>query len=470
MSIPSLSERLSAHRTLGPVPQNEIAWVATHGILRHLDSGDVLTSKDGQVDGLHVVLDGHLSIHVDRGAGRRKIMEWREGDVTGLMPYSRLVAPPGDVIAEEPTELVTVYRNHMPDMIRECHELTAILVHVMVDRARHFTSSYLHDEKLVSLGKLAAGLAHELNNPASAIARSASALSASFAGADAAARALGSVGLTHEQVLAVEKVRETCLAGGVRSVLSPLEQEDRENSIAGWLENNKAEAAAAEALAETDVTFDMLDQLAVSMKGPAFNAALRWVAAGCATRRLTMEIQEAASRIYDLVAAIKGFTQMDRAAVPEPVDIGQGLANTLVVLRAKAKGKSVGLSMNVEKDLPCVNGFGGELNQVWANLIDNALDVVSGGGRVELAANREGDAVVVRVIDDGPGVPAEISDRIFDPFFTTKPIGTGTGLGLDIVRRLVQRHNGQIELDSRPGRSEFRVRLPVAEAAKGGAP
>jgi signal transduction histidine kinase len=339
----------------------------------------------------------------------------------------------------------------------------------MLDRARHFTSSYLHDEKLVSLGKLAAGLAHELNNPASAIARSAGALSASLAEADAAARCIGSVGLTPEQILAVEKILEGCVAKNIRPVLSPLEQEDREDSIAAWLERHDAETAIAEALADTDVTFEMLDRLAASLQGPSFSAALRWMAAGCATRRLTLEIQEASSRIYDLVAAIKGFTRMDRATVPEPVEIGQGLADTLIVLRAKAKDKSVGLTMNVQKDLPCVNGFGGELNQVWSNLIDNALDAVSEGGHVELAANREGDTVVVQVIDDGPGIPSEIRDRIFDPFFTTKPVGEGTGLGLDIVRRLVLRHNGQIELDSRRGRTEFRVTLPVADARQGGA-
>ncbi len=468
MSAATLLERLSAHRTLASVPQDELVWITTHGRLHHLDSSDVLSSKDRPVEGLHVVLDGHLAIYVDHGAGPRKIMEWRGGDVTGVIPYSRIVAPPGDVVAVEPTDIVTVDRKLMPDMIRECHELTAILVHVMLDRARHFTSSYLHDEKLVSLGKLAAGLAHELNNPASAIARSASALAASFASADAASRALGAVGLTADETAAIEKVREACLVGGVQSVLSPLEQEDREDSIAAWLKKNHAEPAAAEELAETDVTFDMLGQLAASLRGPALDAALRWIAAGCATRRMTSEIQESASRIYELVGAIKGFTQMDRATVPEPVDIEQGLANTLVVLRAKAKDKSVGMSMNVEKDIPLVNGFGGELNQVWANLIDNALDAVSEGGRVEVTANREGDTVVVSVIDDGPGVPAEIRDRIFDPFFTTKPVGKGTGLGLDIVRRLVQRHNGQIELESRPGRSEFRVTLPIAAPTKGG--
>src|SRR5213596_3371132 len=208
MSTPSLLERLTAHRTLSAAPREQIAWVAAHGALRHLDSGAVLTSMKGQVEGLHVVLSGHLSIHVDQGTGKRKIMEWRGGDVTGLMPYSRLVSPPGDVVAEEPTDVVTISREDMPKLIRECHELTATLVHVMVDRARHFTSSYLHDEKMVSLGKLAAGLAHELNNPAAALTRSAKALAASVDKAEAAARDLGAAGLTKDQSGAIDHVRQ----------------------------------------------------------------------------------------------------------------------------------------------------------------------------------------------------------------------------------------------------------------------
>jgi signal transduction histidine kinase len=463
LSTPSLFERLSAHRTVGAVPEPEIAWVAQHGVLRCLDAGGILTSKDGQVDGLHIVLDGQLTIHVDRGAGRRKIMEWHGGDVTGLMPYSRLVSPPGDVVAEQPTEIVTIYRNEMPGITRECPQLTAKLVQVMVDRARVFQSSYLHDEKLVSLGKLAAGLAHELNNPAAAIARSASSIAAAMRRADAASRTLGSCELNAEGRAAVKKVGEMCLSSATHSVLSPLEQEEREDSIASWLKNHGANVDAAEELAESDVSFKMLEELAASLNGEALIAAIQWIAANCATQHLASEIQEAASRISHLVAAIKGFTEMDRESVAEPVDIARGLANTLTVLKAKAKGKSVGMVVNVDEDLPPVNGFGGELNQVWANLIDNALDAVGQGGRVELKANRERNSVVVRVIDNGSGVPADIRDRIFDPFFTTKSVGEGTGLGLDIVRRLVQRHNGQIELQSSPGFTEFRVTLPIAQ-------
>ncbi len=456
-----LVDRLADHALLRAVPREQIAWVAAHGRFHRLVAGEVFYGRGDKVEGLHVVLSGHLAIHVDRGAGRRKAMEWRGGEVSGSLPYSRLVGTPGEVVAEEPTELVTVHRDHFPEMIERCHELTAVFVHVMLDRARHFTSSDLHDEKLMSLGKLAAGLAHELNNPASAIVRSAKGLTDHLAGVEHASRALGGIGLTATQLAAVEAVREICLATPVTAVRSPLERADREDAIAAWLEAHDAEVGAAEALAETAVTLEALDRLAAVLDHPALDAALVWVASGCATRRIAAEIERAASRIYELVGAVKGFTRMDHATVPEAVDIGRGLTDTLAVLQAKARERSVAVQVQVGADLPRVQGFGGELNQVWLNLIDNALDAVTESGRVDVTATRNGGAVVVRVVDDGPGIPADILGRIFDPFFTTKAVGQGAGLGLDIVRRLVQRHDGEIDVDSKPGRTEFRVSLPV---------
>jgi signal transduction histidine kinase len=258
----------------------------------------------------------------------------------------------------------------------------------------------------------------------------------------------------------LENLRDACLAHDAKGVLSPLEQEDRERSIAGWLRDQRVNANLAETLAEAGVTRDMLVNLAGSLPRQLLDPALNWIAANTATRRMSAEIQEAATRISHLVDAVKGFTQMDRESVSEPVDLSQSLANTLVVLRGKAKDRAVSVTLDIAKDLPLVNGFAGELNQVWANLIGNALDAVSANGRVEVTARRERGGVVVRVMDDGPGIPQAIRDRIFDPFFTTKPVGEGSGLGLDIVRRLVQRHNGQIEVDSVPGKTEFRVILP----------
>jgi len=472
MTPAEIVQRLKAHRTLGSAPNAELAWLAAHGFPLRFEAGEgfiVARHADGPdydpVEGLHIILSGHLAIYVDRGEGRHKVMEWRGGDVSGLLPFSRMKASPGDVIFEEPTEVFTVHKEHFPELIRECPDVTAKLVHVMLDRARHFTSTDLHDAKMKSLGKLAAGLAHELNNPASAVIRSAKSLSDGLIATESASRALGASGLTPEQRAAVDAVRDACLAKRRSGAHLPLEEADRADAITDWLEAHGAAPAVAGPLADTAVTLPDLDALAESLDGEVLNAALRWVAYGCGARSLAREIETAASRIHDIVAAVKGFTQMDRETVAQPLDVGQGLADTLTVLRNKVKKKSATVEVDVEPDLPAVEGYGGELNQVWVNLLDNALDAIADGGRLDVSATRDGASVVVRIADDGPGIPDAIRERIFDPFFTTKPIGEGTGLGLDIVRRLVNRNNGTIDVESQPGRTVFTVTLRPARSS-----
>jgi signal transduction histidine kinase len=410
-----------------------------------------------------VVLEGRIAIFVDRGTGRHKMMEWREGDITGVLPYSRMVNPPGDSIAQEPSTVLAIPRDDLRAMIRECHEITSLQVHAMLDRARAFTSSDLHDEKMVSLGKLSAGLAHELNNPASAIERSASLLEDRLEDAELATRALGEAHLSEEQLAAVDTIRTNCMALEVKGVRSPIEQADREDEIADWLASHSLDTSSAEALAETKVTLEALNALADAVRGPALNAVLRSAAAACSVRDLASEIQESAMRISGLVVAIKGFTHMDQAMVAAPVNVSQSLANTVAVLGSKARGKSVSVVIEVEPGLPEALGYAGEVNQIWANLIDNALDAVKESGHVAISAVHEKKHLVVRIVDDGPGMTAEVRARIFDPFFTTKPMGQGTGLGLDIVRRLVKHNDGEIAVESQPGRTEFRVSLPIAE-------
>jgi len=461
MKPPDLVERLASHRTLGSAPREQLEWLAARGALRQFVAGEPLGKVGEPLRSLWVVLSGRMSIEIDRGAGPRKVMTWRGGDVTGSLPYSRLTAPPGNSSAEEDSEVLEVPSDHFPEMIVRCHELTAILVHVMLDRARRFTSSDLHDEKMLSLGRLAAGLAHELNNPASAVARSAKELSARLFETEASALALGAQRLTAEQLGEIARVRTLCEELAARDALTPLERADREEAITGWLAAHGLRGEMAAVLTETSLPPDCLDRLAAALGDDALEFALRSLGASHRTRVLSSEVEAAASRIHSLVAAIKGFTYMDQTNIPLPVSIGQGLADTMAVLAGKARAKSVTVSVRVPDDLPKVEGFGGELNQVWANLIDNAIDAAPPSGRVEVTATRRDGSVIVRVVDDGPGVPAEAMSRIFDPFFTTKPQGQGTGLGLDIARRLVRQHDGQIEVESRPGHTEFRVILPA---------
>jgi signal transduction histidine kinase len=442
--------------------------MATHGTLRQLTEGEVLSPKDVPVSGMFVVLRGHIAIYVDRGGGRRKLIEWRAGDVAGMLPYSRLVKPPGDSVAQEPSEILSIPRGDLVEMTRACHEVTAILVHKMLDRARVITSSSLQDEKMISLGKLSAGLAHELNNPAAAIERSAALLSDRLGEAEQAARALGAARLTDAQLAAIDVVRTSCQMAPMQGVLSPIQRAEREDAIADWLSDHGVDEAIAGPLGETAVTLEALDRIAEAVSGPPLDAAMRWVAAGSSVRGLASEIEDAAMRITGLVTAVKGFTHMDQGTAAEPVDLKWSLGNTVAVLNAKARSKAVSVTVNVPTDLPRVSGFAGELNQIWANLIDNALDAVADSGKVEITASIAGQRVVVRVVDDGAaGIPLEIRERLFEPFFTTKPVGKGTGLGLDIVRRLLNHNEADIELESVPGRTEFRVSLPLADAQKG---
>jgi signal transduction histidine kinase len=462
MTTDELIDRLVAHRMLGTAPREELLWLATHGTIREVSAGEVVSTKGTPVEGTFIVLSGHVVLHVDRGSGPQKAIEWRGGDVAGLLPYSRLVMPPGNAVALEPTTLLAIPKDQLRAMVLNCYEVTSILVHIMLDRARMFTSGDLLNEKLLSLGKLSAGLAHELNNPAAAIERGASQLEDRLQEAERAARVLGAARLSDAQLAALDAIRAACLGPLQKGVRTPLEEAEREEAIADWLGDRGLDVRLADTLAETAVTLDGLDNVAAAVDGPCLDAALRWAASGFAVRTLASETQTAAVRISGLVTAIKGFTHMDQAPVAEAVDLGKGLGDTVAVLRAKARAKSAAVTLDVDQALPRARGFVGELNQIWSNLIENALDALGEGGRVDVRVATEGTRLVVRVVDNGSGIPAEIRERIFDPFFTTKPVGQGTGLGLDIVRRLVRHNDGDIEVDSQPGRTEFRVFLPIA--------
>jgi signal transduction histidine kinase len=457
-----MAARLAGHRILGGAPPEELAWLSAHGRLRRYAVGEYVVRKGQTVLELQVILAGRAAITMDRGAGPRRIMDIAGGDVAGVLPYSRLVASPVDGLVEETLETCALERDLLPELARSCPWVTTVLVHEMLARARAFTANDLHDEKMVSLGRLAAGLAHELNNPAAAAVRSASLLGRALAESEQASQALGAAGLGAEQRAALERTQVRCQCTPHLAVESPLERADREDAIADWLSGHGADPAGAAALVETTLTLDALDELAAALPAAAVPVAVRWLAAGCATRALALDLEKAAARMHGLVSSIKRFTHMDRAATTERVDLRQSLADVIAIVATKARRKSVKVDVDLEPALPPVRAVAGELNQVWLNLVDNALDAAPESGHVRITARPQGPAVAVSVVDNGAGIPPEIQGRIFDAFFTTKAVGEGTGLGLEIARRLVQAQGGAIEVESRPGRTEFRVVLPAA--------
>ncbi|HEX6324282.1 MAG TPA: ATP-binding protein [Vicinamibacterales bacterium] len=461
MTDPSLVDRLAALPSLAAIPREQLEWLAARGTIRRFAPGDVMYAEGQPIPDLFVVLAGRFSITVARAGISRTVKEWAAGDISGHLPYSRMTASPGTTLAVDAVEVLSIGADDIREMTRACYELTALCVHAMIDRARLFKSYDLQREKMASLGLLAAGLAHELNNPSSAVARSAKELDGCRIEAVAASRALGAAGLSDAQLSALRAL-EDAAASPPAQPHAPLAQSDREDALADWLDGHGADPALADILAGTAVTVAHLDAAAAAIAGPALAVALRYVAANASARRLTAEIENASSRIHSLVAAVKTHTYMDRAPLVEPVDLEAGLATTLTLIGSRARAKSVSLTLDVPADLPRPRGVAGELNQVWLNLVSNAIDAAPEQGRVTVSAAPAHDSVVVTVADNGHGIPEKLRERIFEPFFTTKPLGEGTGLGLDIVQSIVASHDGTIDVSSEPGRTEFRIRLPVA--------
>jgi signal transduction histidine kinase len=330
----------------------------------------------------------------------------------------------------------------------------------MVDRAREVKSDDLHMEKLAALGRLSAGLAHELNNPASALARTAVELDASLKEVAAASRALGAAHLTGQHQVAVEAL-EAAAARQPTVELSALAVADRESQFLDWLERHDLNAASADVLARSGLALADLDAAAMALDGDALGVALRHVAAVAYARQLSSDIVTAAARVHSLVTAVKAHTHMDRAAVPEAIALERHLEDTMELLGARALARDVTLELNVEPGLPRVQGVVSELNHVWLNLVDNAIDAAAKAGRVIVSARTDRGQVVVEVTDDGAGIDHENLGKVFDPFFTTKEVGHGAGLGLDVVQAVVRNHRGSVEVNSRPGRTQFRVALPI---------
>jgi signal transduction histidine kinase len=458
----AIIDRLAALPLLEGVPREELEWLVARGEARRYEAGAMPNKTGDSVDEMSIIIDGRVGLYLEKGGARRKIMEAGPGRVMGVLPFSRFQTAPGTTIVEDDILAFVIHRSHFPSLIRDCPGLTASLVHHMLDRTRDFRSVQLQDERLQALGKLASGLAHELNNPASAATRNAQALATMLEQTDRAAWTLAAARLTDDQLAVLAVVRTAC-AKQARTQTA-LEAADREDDFAEWLSRHRLEPGTAGALAASEVTIDALEKLAGVIPPETLGLAVGWVAGGSAARSAARHIELAAARIHDLVNAVRGFTFMDRETIAEDVDVTRGLNDTIAVLEGKAHEKSVAVQLETAADLPRIHGYGSEINQVWKNLIDNAIDAAGAEGQVIVTATRRGDSVVVRVADTGPGIPEAIRERLFEPFFTTKPVGQGTGLGLDMARRAVHLHGGDVDFTTQPGRTVFRVRLPIANA------
>jgi signal transduction histidine kinase len=454
-------ERLAALPGLADVPREELQWLLDHGELHRADDGATYRVVGGdEVAGLFLLISGRFSVRVDQGGVEREVREVTPGRATGYLPYSRMKNPRGYLVADGPVEFLLIRLEDMEAMTRACYAFTASCVQEMLARVRVFKADDKRQEKMAALGRLSAGLAHELNNPSSAAARAARRLDAAQAEVVAASRALDAVGIEGEARRALESLEAAAGTQGTEP-LSALALSELEDRLTEWLEHRGVDGGLAYPLAEAGLTIADLDAAAVPLDAGQLEVVMRYVVAASEARALTAEITSATERIHALVTAVKNHTNMDRGSAIEPIRLEQHLADAVTLLGSKATLKGVAVELDLEADLPEVQGSVSDLNRVWFHLLDNALDAATESGRITIDAARTEDGVVVRFVDDGPGIPQERQEQVFEPFFTTKDVGEGRGLGLDVVRTVVQSHRGTVDLSSVPGRTEFRVVLPV---------
>jgi signal transduction histidine kinase len=407
-----------------------------------------------------VVVSGAFEIQKQSGQSIIKIDVRNEGDVLGEMALLSSTPRSATVMAVKDSETLCISKEVFENLLSTSSTAARAVLDWVMARLSQNDALLHQQERMAALGTLSAGLAHELNNPAAAAQRSASLLKESQA---------KWLALTHQiEARAFQEGQTDWLDGlmleaarrfELPAKLDALDKIDLVDQLQDWLEANGIESAWEFAPAMVNFGWDA-ESLESLKESKFFKLSIRWLGEGCAMTELLNEVQETTSRLSQIVRAMKAYTYLDQAPLLE-VDVHEGLENTLVIMQHKLK-QGVTVKREYTKDLPHIEAYASELNQVWTNIIDNAVDAMDGQGEIVLRTYAEDRNVVVEIVDNGPGIPEDILTRIYEPFFTTKPPGKGTGLGLHISHDIIaNRHRGQLLVESEPGETKFKAVLPI---------
>lgn len=450
---------------LKDVPEPQLQWLIDHSENERFAEGHYLYKPGDEIRGIHFIFSGTIEFYRIQAGSKLPVTEFSARQVTGILPYSRARGAIAFAHCRTDVEMMTFPKSGIREMIAEHYELTQALVFVMTNRVRDFAIITQQNEKMMALGKLAAGLAHELNNPAAAIVRGSDTLGEHLRTAPETFRKMMLTRLSPEEAdFVCEHIRQSQAAAEMPAP-GMLERSSQEDEISDWLYDHQIPEAAdmAENFRHYGLHPAVLDEFAKQLPAEYLGTVLSWMSSHFTTERMLSDIREASQRISGLVKSVKIFTHMDGGTDKQYIDIHTGIRNTLVMMQYKLRKGKITVTEDFDQTLPPVYALSGELNQVWTNLIDNAADALEpqGNGALRIRTERDGAFVKVTVADNGPGIPPENLTRIFDPFFTTKEIGKGTGLGLDAVMNIIRQHHGSVKATSEPGNTVFTICFPI---------
>ncbi len=448
---------------LEKVPKEQLDWLIENLEMEEIPKGGYLFETGSPIDNLILIFEGDFELYFEKNNSRKAFGRIKKHDISGLLPYSRAKNAGGFALAIKPAVVGKLHREKLQVLISKFYELTEVLVHEMNNRIRNITQIEVQNEKLIALGKLSAGLAHELNNPASAMVRSASLLQQHLKGLPEDFKKVIKIRADDEAIDSINNFMYKKLEEKPTE-LSMLEKNDLEDDLYDWFSSCSLtdQYDLVPLLVEYQFTTDDLLYVKSLLREEDVNPVLKWIVQNMTTHKTVGDIKEASSRIETLVKSVKTYSYMDQSLDFQMVDIHTGIQSTLNVLNHKISKVGHKVVTHFDEQVPKIHGLPGELNQVWTNLIDNAIDALpSEGGEISVKTKAAGNFVYVYVQDNGHGIAEEHLNRIFEPFFTTKEIGKGTGLGLDVALKIIKQHNGQLKARSKPGETIFEVCLPI---------
>lgn len=443
------------------VPNDQIQWLIDQGETIELGKGDLLFEVGEAVTTCYILLEGKMRICGVQSGKEKELRILDPGQLSGYLPYSRATITPGFCEAIKKSKVFKCSKENLKEGFGTHYELIEAMVHMMLSRVREFNSLQQQNEKMFALGKLSAGLAHELNNPAAAISRAAALLQTQVGQLPHLFESIADLRIEPQKVkkisqLIIDKIKTEPPA------LTMMQKAILEDQLSDWLYDNDLKDTDPEGLVDRGFSTAELDVFKDCSTPQHLPVLLEWVSNYLVTNKMADDIRISSDRISKLVGAVKNFTFMDKNADRQLTDVHSGIRNTLTMLNYKLRKGNINVIENYDPSLPEIKVFPGELNQVWTNIIDNAIDAmeVNGKGNLTITTTYDEKFLKVTINDDGPGIPEDIKQNIFAPFFTTKEMGKGSGLGLDVVSRIMIQHNGEVKVKSEPGSTEFEICIP----------